>query len=463
VARGQGGVLAPLKERNFAYLWTGMAVSLVGDGVLLVALAWQVYGLSNSPSAMAGVGIAMTVPHVAFLLVGGVASDRFDRRTVMILSDAVRGTAVGLLGLLTVTGTLHLWYVFPLVALYGAATAFFGPAFDALVPDVVPPEHLTQANAIEQFVRPAGHSLAGPALGGLLLATAGSGPAFLVDAATFAVSIACLLQVRPRGPAADPEPAGDGLLSDVKEGFRFVRGNAWLWATFLAATFAYLLFTGPVEVLLPYLVKNDLQAGPGTLGMLLAVGGVGGLAASLVMGWLGAPRRCITFIYVAWTASTFVLVGYGLASAAWQAMVVSVVFNALEAAGTVVWLTTKQRFVPRALLGRISSFDWFISTGLVPLSFAVVAPLAAAIGAANTFLVAGVLGSAVTLAFLFVPGVRSVEDPALSGPGDTVAVLLGPSGPLSGVAGPETVSAQRAPAAGDTGNRAAAGAGRPRR
>jgi MFS family permease len=195
----------------------------------------------------------------------------------------------------------------------------------------------------------------------------------------------------------------------VREGFRFVRRNAWLWATFVAATFAYLLFTGPVEVLLPYLVKNDLHAGPGTLGLILAVGGVGAIVASLVVGWLGAPRRCITFVYVAWTVSTLILVGYGLAGAAWQAMVVSVVFNALEAAGTVVWVTTKQRLVPRSLLGRISSFDWFISTGLVPLSFAVVAPLAAAIGARHTFLLAGTLGAAVTLAFLFVPGVRSVE------------------------------------------------------
>jgi MFS family permease len=403
-----GRVFAPLKERNFALLWTGMTVSLIGDGVLLIALAWQVYELSNTPSAMAVVGLAMTVPHVAFLLLGGVASDRFDRRRLMIASDAVRGAAVGVLGLLAVTGHLRLWQVFPLVALYGGATAFFGPAFDALVPDVVSPDQLTQANAVEHFVRPAAHGLAGPALGGLLIALAGSGVAFLVDAATFAVSMACLLRVRP-GAHATSE-AGAGVLDDVREGFRFVRGNAWLWATLLAATFAYLLFTGPVDVLLPYLVKNELGAGPGTLGLVLGVGGLGAIGAALAVGWLGSPRRSMTFVYLAWTASTLALVGYGLARAAWQAMVVSLVFNALETAGTVVWLTTKQRLVPRALLGRVSSFDWFISTGLVPLSFAVVAPVTAAIGARNTFLLAGGLGAAVTLAFLFVPGVLSADE-----------------------------------------------------
>ena len=417
--RAPGGVLAPLRERNFALLWSGMTVSLVGDGILLVALAWQVYELSNAPAALAVVGLAMTVPHVAFLLLGGVASDRFDRRRVMIASDLVRGLAVGVMGVLSVTGHLQLWHIFPIIAVYGAATAFFGPAFDAFVPDVVSREQLTQANAIELFVRPGAHGLAGPALGGLLIAAGGSGGAFLVDALTFAVSMACLARVRPRvvevsadGAEQDDEvlPAtAGGVFGDIREGFRYVRSHAWLWATLLAATFAYLLFTGPVDVLLPYLVKNELGAGAGTLGLILAAGGVGAIGAALAVGSFGMPRRSMTFIYVAWTASTFVLIGYGLAGAAWQAMFVSFVFNALETAGTVVWLTTKQRLVPRSLLGRVSSFDWFISTGLVPLSFAIVAPVASVVGARNTFVLAGGLGAAVTLAFLFVPGVRDVE------------------------------------------------------
>ena len=423
-----------MKQRNFALLWAGMTVSLIGDGVLLVALAWKVYELSNKPSSMAVVGLAMTIPHVALLLLGGVVSDRFDRRRVMIASDAIRGTAIGVLGLLTVTGHLHLWHIFVLVAVYGAGTAFFGPAFDALVPDIVHDDNLIQANAIEQFARPAAHGLAGPALGGLLIATGGSGTAFLVDSATFLVSMACLLRVRTPAAAAEastplPGPLGPGaepgaavaVLDDVKEGFRFVRANPWLWATLLAATFAYLLFTGPVDVLLPYLVKNELNAGAGTLGLILAVGGIGAIGAAFAVGTLGTPKRGMTFIYLAWTVSTLALVGYGLARNAWQAAMVSFVFNALETAGTVVWLTTKQRLVPRALLGRVSSFDWFISTGLVPLSFAIVAPVTAAIGARSTLMIAGGLGAAVTFAFLWVPGVRAADhlvapdpDPALA-------------------------------------------------
>lgn len=414
-------VFAPFRERNFALLWTGMTVSLVGDGILLIALAWKVYELSNRPSSMAVVGLAMTIPHVALLLLGGVVSDRFDRRRVMIASDAIRGSAIAVLGVLAVTDQLVLWHVWGLVAVYGAGTAFFGPAFDALVPDIVHDDLLTQANAIEQFARPAAHGLAGPAIGGLLIATAGSGVAFLLDAATFLVSMACLLRVRP--PAAAVAPEAVAVLDDVKEGFRYVRANPWLWATLLAATFAYLLFTGPVDVLLPFLVKNELNAGPGALGLILAVGGIGAIGAALAVGTLGTPRRGMTFIYLAWTVSTLTLVGYGLARAAWQAALVSFVFNALETAGTVVWLTTKQRLVPRALLGRVSSFDWFISTGLVPLSFAIVAPVTAAIGARNTLMIAGGVGAAVTLAFLFVPGVRAADDQPAAEPPDPEPAL----------------------------------------
>ena len=404
-------VFAPLRQRNFALLWTGMTVSLLGDGVLLVALAWQVYELSNAPTALAAVGVAMTVPHVALLLLGGVASDRLDRRRLMIAADVVRAAAVGMMGLLAATGQLRLWHVFPLVAVYGAATAFFGPAFDAFVPDVVAADELHQANAIDQLVRPCALRLAGPALGGTVIAAGGgAAAAFVFDAVTFVVSMACLMRVRPQAVTDDAvgrEPRS--MFGEVAAGFRFVRSNVWLWGTLLAATCAYLLFMGPVEVLLPYIVKNDLHAGASSLGIIFAAGGVGAILGSLAMGASGTPRRTMTIIYLTWTASTLVLAGYGIVHAPWQAMVVSFLFNGLESVGTVVWLTTKQRLVPRALLGRVSSFDWFISTGLVPLSFAICAPVAAAIGARNTFVLAGVLGAGVTLVFLFIPGVRDAE------------------------------------------------------
>jgi len=410
--RGPGRVdlLRPLRVRDFRFLWLGMTISLVGDGIFLVAMAWQVYRLSNAPTALAVVGVAMTLPNVVLLLAGGVISDRFDRRRVMVGADLVRGCAVGVLGLLAATGAVRFWHVLAIAAVYGAGTAFFGPAFDAVVPEIVPYELLPQANSLDQFVRPAAWHLAGPALGGWLIAVSGTGGAFLVDAATFAVSIAAISRMAPRPllPEADAGPPTSAF-QEVREGFRYVRSRVWLWGTFLAATLAYLLFWGPSEVLLPYLVKNHLHGGAEDLGFILAVGGVGAVFAAIVVGVRGQPRRFITFVYTVWTLSTLAIAGYGLARYTWQVMVASFAFNALEAAGTIVWATTKHRLVPGRLLGRVSSFDWFISISLLPLSYGLTAPVAAAIGARATLIGAGLLGGVATLAFLFLPGMRATE------------------------------------------------------
>ena len=409
---GAAGVLAPFRHRNFTLLWGAMATSLLGDGLFLVALAWQVYALSNGPGAMGVVGVAMTVPHVLCLLLGGVLSDRLERRKLMVLADVIRGVAVGTMGFLSITGVLQLWHVAALMAVYGAGNALFGPAFDALVPDVVPPDILTQANAVDQFVRPAALRLIGPAIGGWLIAVLGVGAAILINAGTFVISIALVLALDRHQLVShhrEPDEASAGVLADLKEGFRFVRHHVWLWGTFLAATFSYLLFIGPTEVLLPFVVRNIMHGSALDLGFVFASGGVGAIGAAVMMGRHGLPRRHMTFIYIAWTASTMCVAGYGLARFPWQAMLASFAFNLFETAGTVVWLTTKQRYVPRALLGRVSSFDWFISIGLVPVSFALTGPAAAVFGVRTALVGAGVLGGAITLAFLFLPGMRRVN------------------------------------------------------
>jgi DHA3 family tetracycline resistance protein-like MFS transporter len=400
-------MLAPLKLRDFRLLWTGMTVSLLGDGVFLVAIAWQVYLLSDAPTALAVVGLAMTVPHLLFLLLGGVVSDRIDRRRVMLAADVVRGLAIGAMGVLSVTGAVELWHLMALSAFYGAGTAFFGPAFDAIVPDIVPPELLGEANSLDQFVRPAALRLTGPAVGGALIAAVGVGWAFVLDGASFAVSIVTLLLMRPR--PIEREADGESATREIREGFSYVRAHVWLWGTFAAATIAYLLFMGPTEVLVPFVVKNDLGGGAGTLGLVFAMGGVGAIGAAAVIGQRGLPRRFITFMYVAWALATFAVAGYGLATRSWHLMAACLAFNALETAGTIVWATAKHRLVPTALLGRVASFDWFISIGLVPVSFALTGPVASAIGAQTTLVLAGVLGGLVTLAGLFLPGMRRVE------------------------------------------------------
>ena len=406
------GLFRPLRSRDFRLLWAGQTVSLVGDGIFLIAMAWTAFQLWNSPASLSIVGIAMTVPLIGCLLLGGAVSDRFDRRRVMIASDAVRAVAVGAIAALDLTGRLDFLAFALLVALYGAATAFFTPAFESIVPSIVAPEELAQANSLDQFMRPGALRLLGPALGGWMVAFAGSGGAFAIDAGSFVVSMAAVAAIRPVAQSALPVGSTTAAIAD---GFRFVRSQAWLWVTLLSAAIAYLAFLGPTEALVPFVVKNDLHASASSLGLVFAAGGIGAIGAALVMGQRGQPRRAVTFMYACWTLATIAVAGYGLGHSTVQLMVACLVFNALEAAGTIVWATIKQRHVPRRLLGRVSSLDWMISIALLPLSYGLTAPVAALVGARTTLVGAAVIGSAVTLAALFVPGVRDIEARSLRG------------------------------------------------
>jgi DHA3 family tetracycline resistance protein-like MFS transporter len=145
--------------------------------------------------------------------------------------------------------------------------------------------------------------------------------------------------------------------------------------------------------------------------VVLASGGLASVSCAVLMGQFELPRKAITFIYGTWTLATFAVVGYGLASALWQVMVASAAFNALETAGTIVWATLKQRNVPASLLGRVSSLDWLISIGLVPLSLALTGPVSAAVGVRATLVGAGLIGGLATLAALYLPGMRDLERP----------------------------------------------------
>jgi DHA3 family tetracycline resistance protein-like MFS transporter len=314
------------------------------------------------------------------------------------------------MGVLSISGALQIWHMMLIAACYGAGTAFFGPAFDAIVPEIVPERDLTAANSLDQFVRPATFRMLGPAVAGGLIAAFGQpGPAFLADGLTFAISICCLLLMKARTRTARQTGEAGSLFAEIREGFRYVRTQVWLWGTFLAATLAYLIFLGPAEVLMPFVVKEEMGGTAIDLALVFAMGGVGAMLAAVVMSNRGMPRRHVTFMYVAWTASTLMVAGYGIARLPWHVMLFCLAFNALESAGLIVWITTKQVLVPARLLGRVSSFDWFISIGLVPLSFIFTGPAAAAFGPRATLVGAGVLGGVVTLAFLFLPKMRDIE------------------------------------------------------
>ncbi|HEX2058419.1 MAG TPA: MFS transporter [Actinomycetota bacterium] len=409
-------VFRALRIRDFRKLWTAMSVSLFGDGIYYVALAWQVYELDDAPSALAAVGVATSLPLVLFVLVGGVLTDRLDRRKVLIASDVIRGIAVTAIGVLSLTGALELWHMVVLVALYGIGDSLFGPAFSAIVPDLVPKDLLVQANSLDFLMRPLTLRLVGPALGGFLISVFGVGTAFLVDAATFAFGSLVVATIPARPLRREGRPTWKNALIDLKEGVRFARSHVWLWGTLLAAAAGLLAYMGPLEVLVPHIVKYDLGGGADDLGWVYAAGGTGGVVSSLYMARRGLPRRHMTFMYAAWTIAVGILAAYAFVTTIWQTMLVAFFESAAISAGMIVWMTLMHNLVPKELMGRVSGLDWQISVCLVPASFALTGWVAEHVGVDTTLTWGGAFAAFVTVAFLFLPGMRDTErDGSLAG------------------------------------------------
>jgi len=388
-----------------------MTVSLTGDGIYLIAIAWQVLKISDDPRALSLVGLCWSLPLLLLIMFSGVLSDRIPRRRLMLAGDLVRGIAIAIMGVLALraTATPKLWPYLVLAAAYGCGEALFSPANSAVIPDLVPPEELVEANALGQFVRPFAATLLGPALGGVLVGTVGAGWAFMADAVTFAFSALMILAMH-RQPAAKQGQEPMSPYRDLVEGMRFVRSTTWLWVAMVAAAVSLLCFWGPFEVLVPILVRDQLHGSAVQLGLVFACGGGGAVLAALTLGQRKLPRRPLTVMYLSWFVATLLLAGFGLSRSLWPVYLVSAASNAGITILLIIWLTVTQRLVPSSLLGRVSSLDWLVSTAGVPASFALTGPLSAELGVRPTLIVAGVVGAAVIAVFaLLVPGARAPE------------------------------------------------------
>jgi DHA3 family tetracycline resistance protein-like MFS transporter len=397
----------PLRERDFALLWSGRTVSLVGDGFTDVALAWQTYTLSPHAAALSVVFLARSLPRIALLLVGGVVGDRLSRRLVLVSADVLRGAAVGLIAILGAAHALHLWHLAVMAAVFGVGDAFFFPASTAILPEVLPKEQLVAGNALNSASHLLAEHLTGPALGGVVIALVGTAGAFGADAASFAVSAACLLAMRTR-PAPREAPS-QTIRAEIREGFRYVRSKRWILVTLIAAGADNFLLVGPLIVLVPLLVKATFHAGAEGLGLVYAANGLGGGIAAVALGRRALPRRFITTMYAVWVASCIGLAGVGLVDSVWAAAAVMIPTGLTNTAGNLIWETLIQRLVPRTFLARVSSMDWLLSLGLTPLSYAVVAPVAAVVGVRTTIVATGILAAVVTLLLGSVSGVRDPE------------------------------------------------------
>jgi predicted outer membrane lipoprotein len=402
------GLLRPMRHRDFRLLWIGQTVSMIGDGTYYVAVAWLVYqDLDGSPAAFAAVGVAWSFPQLLLVLASGALSDRMDRRHLMIAGDLLRLASILTIGVLTLAGEITIPILLALVIFYGSGQALFGPAFSSIIPSIVPADVLVEANSVGQVVRPLAMQGIGPVIGGLLLLL-GTGWAFVFDAITFGVSAICIALMHAQKPA--DEGPHEPLVPQIKVGIAYVRSETWIFVALVSATVSLFCVWGPWETLMPRVITVQLSGSGLDLALVFAAGGLGSALVGILAAQRGSlGRRPLTVMYLAWALGMLMTAGFGLITAVWQGLFVAFVTEGSISLLIVIWFTALQRLVPAQFLGRVMSLDWMISIAGLPLSFAVVGPLANWIGTDQTLIWAGVLGAAVTIAAMFIPGALAPE------------------------------------------------------
>jgi len=385
--------LRPLRHREFALLAASAAASLLADGIWVVATVWQVIAMGGGPSDLSVVATAMSLGLVAAVLLGGVAADRLPRRAVLVTVEVVRTSAPLAAGALSLTGALGVGGLAGLAFVIGTAAGFYYPAWSAVVPTLLPADELLAANGLEGMLRPLAQQAAGPALAGVLVAVSSPGIALLAAGAAYLAALLPLLMMRPLPAAvaaAGDEPA-PSVRRQFAEGFAYLFRTGWLFATLAFAILYCLVVIGPIEVLLPFAVRDRVGGGPAALSLVLAAYGVGSAAGALLVSSLRLPRRYLTVMLLCWGLGSLPLAVFGLATVLWFMVVASFAIGFTDATAMVIWGTLLQRRVPPHLLGRVSSLDFFVSLALLPLSMALAGPVGERVGIPVTFVVAALI------------------------------------------------------------------------
>jgi hypothetical protein len=398
----------PLRHRDFALLWSGQAVSQLGDGVFTVTLALEALRVDPHASGLSYVLAARLVPAALFTLVGGLIADRFPRRIALLASDAAQGAAVTVITILAVSHRISLLGLVLMALVFGVGDALFFPAAMAITPELVPGDQLVGASALNGTSTQLTRVLIGPAVGGVVAGLLGTTWGFGIDAASFAVSTLTLMLMR--GGRARPGGHTPSPIADLRQGLRFLFSQRWLWATTLGAALGNFVAFSPLGVLVPLLVRNVLQGDGIALGLILAAGGLGGLLASVLLGQRDPPRHRLVALWTGWGLSGIGVLGLGLVPNLWLAGGVAFVTYGLDAYGSVLFDPLIQQGVPAELLGRVASVDYVLGFGLSPLGLVAAGAVAEVLGVRTTLIIGGGLTALTTL----VPFLPGVKDPTLS-------------------------------------------------
>ncbi len=334
----------------------------------------------------------------------------------MLLSDLVRGLIVGAIALLAFANALQIWHLYVMSIVFGTVDAFFQPAYVALLPEVTPGPALPSANSLTSLSGQLA-GIIGPAIGAGIVAVGGTSVAFAFDALSFFISAACLMPLRHLPKPAIVRMGESGAVRDLREGFHTVLASPWLWVTIGLAAIANFTIAGPLAVATPFLVKDDLHADVGILGLVYSISSIGSVLGAL---WSGSQKRLHhrgVIAYTCWIIASLGVTIYGLphllnvpAQVGLAVILIAGgVFGASIAILNLIWAHTLQEMVPREQLGRVSSIDQLGSFALIPVGTAVAGWATGLIGASQLFLIGGLLSAALAVLGLMLPAIRKVD------------------------------------------------------
>lgn len=391
--------LRPLRNPAYRWLAAALVASMVGSGIWIVALVWQIVAIGGGATELSLVAGASAIGMLLTTLLGGALADRIPQRRILLVVEVVRAASVGFVALMSLTGGLAVWQLVGVALVGGVMAGLYYPAYSALLPSVVPEDELLAANGFEGMARPVLMQAGGPALASALIAISSPGAALAVTALTGVVAAACILKL-PETPLrgeqatetanAEQRHPAVALLADVREGFVYMVRTPWLLGTLTFASLLILLIMGPFEVLVPFVIKDTAGGGPEEHALILAAFGIGGAVGSMAVASLKLPRRYLTVMNLLWGFGCLPLAVFGLTDQIWVMAIAAFAVGAAFNGGVVIWGTLLQRRVPAHMLGRVSSLDFFVSLAFMPVSMAFAGPAGESLGLPVVFVIAGI-------------------------------------------------------------------------
>ena len=394
-----GDYVTPLYERPFRLLWLGQTASGVGDALVYLALVFAVLQVGSAADLGYVLG-AFWLFRAAFNLVGGVWSDRLPRRIVMLTSDAVRAAVEFFTAAMLLTGNMRIWMFVATAALFGAASAFFQPASQGLIPQLVSGPSLQQANALINVSRSV-LNVAGPSVSGILVALFGPGLVFLIDGLSFVASAGFLLALEV---PTHVRTASQSFLADLAHGWREVRTRTWLLASIVAFSLGNMAIAAGM-VLGPIVAERHL-GGAKAYGLIGTGGAVGGILGGILALRL-RPSRPLVVQFLLTFASAVPLLLFIPPAPALVIAAGNAVFALGVSSGNAIWETQLQLRIPNEALSRVSSYDLMVSFIFMPLGLALAGWSAHAIGVGTTLWIAAGLVVTTNVGALLVPDVRN--------------------------------------------------------